>query len=75
MAVGVEDGAALIGKVLVDGHSVAELHAMVGPRRAFGLKVETESVGSHESSFGWAVAVETHMVETEVLARAEDSFP
>ena len=75
MTIAVEDGTALVGEVFVDGHSVAELHAVVGPRRSFGLKVEAQAVGSDEGGLGRAVAVEAHVVEAKVLANTENAFP
>ena len=75
VTVGVEDGTALVGKILIDGHPITQFHTVIWPRRTFGLEIEAEAVGSHESSFGWAIAMETHVVETIFLADAEDAFP
>ena len=75
VAVGVEDGKALVGKILIDGHPITQFHTVIWPRWTFGLEIETEAVSSHESSFWWAIAMEAHVVETVFLADAEDAFP
>ena len=75
MAIAVEDGTTLVREVAVDGHAVAELHAVVGPRRPLGLKVETEAIGSHEGGFRRTIAVEAHVVQAVVLAFADDTLP
>ena len=74
-AVLVQNGEALLLEILVDALAEAELHSVIGPRGALGLQVEAQAVGCHKGRFGRAVAVETHVVEAETLADAEDALP
>ena len=75
MAIGIDDAAGLLEKVFVDDLTATQLHAMIGPRRSFGLQVEAHLVGSGKGGFGRAVAVEAHMVEPILTTLLEDSEP
>ena len=48
---------------------------MVWPTWAFGLQIEAYTVGGGEGSFGRAVGMETHVVQSILSADAEHAFP
>ena len=65
----------LFKQITVDGHASTEFYAMVGPRRSFGLKIQSELVGCTKGSFGRAIGMETYMVYAIFLALCEYPRP
>ena len=75
VAVFIDNALRLLQQVLVDGLPATKPHAMVRPRRSFGLQVDAHLVGSLEGSVGRTVAMEAHMVEAVILAFPEHLQP
>ncbi len=67
MTVCVDDTLRLLKQILVDGLPPAQLHTVVGPRRAFGLEIYPQLVGSHKRRLRRTVRVEAYMVESVFL--------
>ena len=74
-AILVDDCLTFFQKIFVDGHTLSQLHAMIGPRRSFRLQIETNLVSSYKCGFGWTIRMEPHCIETIFLTFRKDAFP
>ena len=75
IAIGVGDADTLVEEVLVHILAPAEFHAVVGPRRSFWLKVNAHEVGGYEGCLWRTIRMETHVVESPLLALPEHTSP
>ena len=75
MPIGIENALRLVQQILVYLLSATQLHAMVWPRRSFGLQIDTHLIGSTEGSIRGTIAVETDMVDAILLTLAENTQP
>ena len=71
VSVFIDDALGLVHQILVDLLSATQFDTMVGPRRTLGLQIDAYTVGSDKGSLWRTIAVETHMVQTILLALAE----
>ena len=75
MAIGIHDTLRFLQQILVDFLSPTEFHTVVRPRRPLGLQIDTQFVGSGESSLWRTIGMEPHMVQPIRLDLREDTGP
>ena len=62
-------------QIMVDGHTIAQLHTVVWPRWTFGLKIKAYLISSRESRLRRTIRMESHHVESILFAFLEDTEP
>ena len=65
----------LFEQVFINLHTLTQLHAVIRPRGAFWLQVDTHLVGSSKGSLRRAIAMKAHVVQSVLLDFAEDFNP
>ena len=62
-------------QIMVDGHAIAQLYTMIWPRWTFGLKIDSHLIGCRESCLGRTIRMESHHIESILLAFSENTEP
>ena len=75
VTIGVHDTLRLLQKILVDLLSPAQPHPVVRPGGALRLEIEAYFVGCGKGSLRRTIGMETHVIQTILLAFPEDTLP